>query len=77
MSKVALTPEQKENFKNEFSKIIEKSTPEIQKRWLDNSQIIFPIDDNPIIESGVQKMLSPVLKDKYVILLNKLKDRQI
>ena len=77
MIKPALTPEQKERFKKGVSDIIGESTNEIQKRWQDNPNIIFPIDDNPIIESGVQNMLSPELKSKFVSLLNKLKNRQI
>ena len=75
--KPALTIEEKKRFIEGFKSIIAETSEEIQKDFYENPNISFPIDDNPIIESGVQFRLSPKLKSEFTGLMNKLKSRNL
>jgi len=75
--KPALTIEQKKRFIEEFKAIVIKASEEIQKDFDKNPNINFPIDDNPMIESGVQFRLSLKLKNEFTVLMNKLKSRTL
>jgi len=75
--KPALTVEQKKRFIEGFITIVAKASEELQKEFDRNSNINFPIDDNPIIESGVQFRLPPKLKSEFTVLMNKLKSRKL
>jgi DNA-binding HxlR family transcriptional regulator len=73
--KPKLTEEQKENFEQEFRRIIAEAPEEIRNKW--DGQIIWAPLDEPMFEGNIQYELTGRLADKYVILLNKLKDRRI
>jgi hypothetical protein len=75
--KPELTQEQKKKFIEEFKAIVIKAPEEIQNDFREKPNVYFPIDDNPIIESGVQEKLSLKLKSEFTALMNKLKSRTL
>ncbi len=73
--------EQKTKFEEKFNELVQKCSPEIQKKW-DGNFIWVDLPTSPHQSSQIKldhvvKFLPPKLKDEYSTLLRKLKDGRL
>lgn len=75
--KPELTQKDIDNFYKEFDAIVALAPQEIQKRWEQNNKITWTASDTFIIHSNVHVDFDAKLKDRFTILLNKIKNRSL